>query len=107
MAIELTRTIRSLRVVVMRYVSLADNLLETVVPILDKLPIIPEKIKDVARDALELSNKISAASDLVEKVLPGVEKSLMTADISGLQGSTTDVAKLTRVFQEMLPDTAG
>jgi hypothetical protein len=103
MAVQLTRTVISLRAVVMRYVETADNVLEKVVPILDKLPIVPDKVMDFARDAQGWAQKISEASDLVERVLPGVERSLTTADIAGLQASTGEVANLTRVLQEMIP----
>ena len=56
-------------------------MLEVIAPIVNKMPIFPEKLKDFINDALELSNKIIEASDVAQKVLPGVEKSLMTADI--------------------------
>jgi hypothetical protein len=103
MAVQLTRTVLSLRAVVMRYVETADNLLEKVVPIMENLPIIPDKVMDFAHDAQEWAQKISEASDLVERVLPGVERSLTTADISGLQSSAGEVANLTRALQEMIP----
>lgn len=103
MAVQLTRTIISLRAVVMRYVEAADNVLEKIVPIMENLPIIPDKVMDFARDARVWAQKISDASDLVEKVLPGVERSLTTADISGLQSSAGDVANLTRALQQMIP----
>jgi hypothetical protein len=103
MAVQLTRTIISLRAVVMRYVEAADNVLEKIVPIMENLPIIPDKVMDFARDARMWAQKISDASDLVEKVLPGVERSLTTADISGLQASAGEVANLTRALQEMIP----
>ena len=103
MAVQLTRTIISLRAVVMRYVETADNLLEKIVPIMENLPIIPDKVMDFARDARVLAQKISAASDMVERVLPGVERSLTTADISGLQASAGEVANLTRALQDMIP----
>lgn len=106
MAVELTRAIRSLRTVVMKYVEMVDNVLETIVPIMEGLPIFPESVKEFARDALALTKKISTASELAEKVLPGVEASLMSADISGLQASTGDVAKLTRSLQELIPTSA-
>ena len=104
MAVQLTRTIRSLRVIIMRYVDMADNVLETIVPFMDTLPIFPDSFKEFAKDALALSKKIAAASELAEKVLPGVEASLMSADISGLQSSTSDVANLTKALQDLLPD---
>jgi hypothetical protein len=103
MAVQLTRTIISLRAVVMRYVETADNVLDKVVPIMEKLPIIPDKVMDFAHDARGWAEKISEASDLVERVLPGVERSLTTADISGLQASAGEVANLTRALQDMIP----
>jgi hypothetical protein len=103
MAVQLTRTIISLRLIVMKYVDTAEKVLETIIPVMEKLPIIPDKVMDFARDAQEWAEKISNASDLVEKVLPGVERSLTTADISGLQTSAGDVANLTRALQEMIP----
>lgn len=103
MAVQLTRTIISLRLIVMKYVDTAEKVLATLVPIMEKLPILPDKVMDFARDAQMWAKKISDASDLVEKVLPGVERSLTTADISGLQTSAGDVANLTRALQEMIP----
>jgi hypothetical protein len=103
MAVQLTRTIISLRLIVMKYVDTAEKVLETIVPVMEKLPIVPDKVMDFARDAKEWARKISDASDLVEKVLPGVERSLTTADISGLQASAGDVANLTRALQAMIP----
>lgn len=104
MAVELTRTIQMLRVVVMKYVATADNILETAVPLMEKFPIFPDKLVDFGKESLELSKKITAASELAEKVLPGVEKSLTTADISGLQASKGDMTRLTRTLADLLPD---
>jgi hypothetical protein len=103
MAVQLTRTVRLLRGVVMKYVDTVNNVLETIVPLMDKFPIFPDKFEAFAKDALELTVKISKASELAERVLPGVEASLTTADISGLQASSGEVAQLTRALQEMMP----
>ncbi len=104
MAVELTRTIQMLRAVVMKYVDMADNILEKAVPLMEKFPIFPNSMVEFAKDALALSKKITAASELAEKVLPGVEKSLMSADVSGLQASRGNMTQLTRALQDMLPD---
>ena len=103
MAVELTRAIRSLQAVVMKYIEMADNILDTIVPIMEGLPIIPAKVKEFAKDAQILSQKIKEASELAEKVLPGVEAGLTTADMSKLQASTGQVANLTRTLQSMTP----
>jgi hypothetical protein len=102
MALELTHTIQFLRAVVIRYVDMADDILKTIIPILDRLPIVPDKVVNFAKEALELAEKITAASDMAQKVLPGVESSLRTADISGLQASKSDMANLTRALQDMV-----
>jgi hypothetical protein len=103
MAVELTRAIRSLQAVVMKYVSMADHILDTIVPIMEGLPIVPDKIKEFAKDALALSQKITAASELATRVLPGVEAGLKTADMGKLQASTGQVASLTKALQAMVP----
>ena len=103
MAVQLTRTVRLLRAVVMKYVDAVNNILEAIVPIMEKFPIFPDKFEEFAKDALELTEKIANASELAEKVLPGVEASLTTADISGLQASGAEMAQLTRALQNMMP----
>jgi hypothetical protein len=103
MAVELTRAIRALQAVVMKYIGMADDILETVVPIMEGLPIFPQRVKEFAKDALVLAKKIAAASELAEKVLPGVEAGLTTADVTRLQASTGDVANLTKALQAMVP----
>ena len=104
MAVQLTRIVRMLRAVVMKYVDAVNNILETIVPIMEKFPIFPDKMEVFAKDALEWTEKIANVSELAEKVLPGVEASLTTADISGLQASGTQMAQLTRALQEMSLD---
>lgn len=103
MAIELTRAIRSLQAVVMKYISLADKILDAIVPVMEGLPIIPAKVKEFAKDAQALSQKISEASLMAQRVLPAVEAGLTTADMTKLKASTSQVAGLTRTLQAMVP----
>ncbi len=102
MALELTRTVSVLRNVAIKYVQQVDQVLEIIAPIVNKMPIFPAQLKDFVNNALDLSNKIIEASDIAKQVLPGVEKSLMTADISNLQSSKKDVANLTRSLQNII-----
>lgn len=103
MAVELTRAIRSMELVVIKYIKMADDILENIVPIMKKLPIVPDKITDFAEDALALAKKIVSACEMAEKVLPGVEAGLTTADMVKLKTSTSDVQKLTQSLQSMMP----
>jgi hypothetical protein len=103
MAVELTRAIRSLELVAIKYIKMADDILENIVPIMKKLPIVPDKITDFAEDALVLAKKIVTACEMAEKVLPGVEAGLTTADMVKLKTSTSDVQKLTQSLQSLIP----
>jgi len=103
MAVELTRAIRSLEAAVIKYIKMADDILENILPIMKSLPIVPDKITDFAEDALALAKKIAAACEMAEKVLPGVEAGLTTADMVKLKTSTGDVQKLTKSLQGLMP----
>ena len=101
MALQLTSTVILLREIVMEYVEKVERMLEIAIPLLDKIPLIPDKVIDFAKDIHEWSEKIIETSDLAEKVLPGVEKSLKSADVAGLQASTRDVARLSASLQKL------
>jgi methyl-accepting chemotaxis protein len=103
MAVELTRAIRSLEAVAVKYIKMADQVLDKVVPLLSKLPIVGDEVREFATDAQALANKIVAACELAERVLPGVEAGLTTADMNKLQTSTGQVQQLTKSLQGLMP----
>lgn len=103
MYVGLTLAIRSLQVVAMKYIGTADHVLDTIVPIVEGLPIISVKIKEFMKDAHILSEIIKSSSEMAEKVLPGVEAGLTTADMNKLKASTGQVANLTKALQAMTP----
>lgn len=102
MAVELTRAIRSLETVAIKYVRMADKVLSTVVPLISKLPIVGKEVLEFANDAQALAKKIVTSCELAEKVLPGVEAGLTTADMNKLQSSTGQVQQLTNSLQGLL-----
>jgi hypothetical protein len=102
MAVELTRAIRALEATAVKYIKMADAVLDKVVPLLKNLPIVGDDIMEFATDAQALANKIVAACELAERVLPGVEAGLTTADMTKLQTSTGQVQQLTKSLQGLL-----
>lgn len=105
-SIELTRAIQSLEAAAIKYINMADKTLDTIVPILKKLPFVGKDVLDFTTEAQEFANKIVAACEMVEKVLPGVESGLTNADMAKLQSSTGDVKRLTDSLQALIPATA-
>lgn len=102
MAVELTRAIRGLEGVAIRYVRLADQILDNVEPFLKTIPLAGPKVLGFVSEAHDLSDKIMNACELIEKVLPGVEAGLTTADMNKLQSSTGDVQRLTATLQGLV-----
>lgn len=103
MALELTRVTLALRVVVIKYVEKADKFLDSVVPLMEKFPLLPDSLVEFAKDAQSWSQKILDASDMAARVLPDVERSLKTADIEGLNATKGNVTNLTRTLKGMIP----
>ena len=106
MAVELTRAIRSLEAAAIKYVKMADQVLETLVPFLKGLPIVGKEVMEFATEAQAMAKKITTACEMAEKVLPGVEAGLTTADMNKLKASTGDVQQLTKSLQGLIPATA-
>jgi len=106
MAVELTRSIRSLEAAAIKYVKMADHVLETLVPILKNLPLVGREVLEFASEAQAMAKKIVTACETAEKVLPGVEAGLTTGDMLKLKASTGDVQQLTRTLQGLLPSAA-
>jgi hypothetical protein len=106
MAVELTRAISSLEAAAFKYVKMADQVLETIVPLLKGLPIVGKEVLEFATDAQAMAQKIVTACEMAEKVLPGVEAGLTTADMIKLKTSTGDVQQLTQSLQALIPATS-
>jgi hypothetical protein len=106
MAVELTRAIRSLEMAAIKYIKMADKVLDTIVPILKGLPIVGKEVIEFATDAQALAEKIVKTCEMAEKVLPGVEAGLTSADMVKLKASTGDVQQLTKSLQALMPATA-
>jgi uncharacterized protein Yka (UPF0111/DUF47 family) len=103
MAVELTRAIRSLEAAVIKYVRSADQILDSALPILRTIPLVGRNVLAFAEEARTLADKIISACEMAEKVLPGVETGLTTADMTRLKASTGDVQRLTRSLQALMP----
>ncbi len=102
MAVELTRSVQVLESAAVRYIRLVDGVLEQVIPIMRNIPLVPKKLLALFVKIEATTTKFLAACELAEKVLPGVEEGLTTADMTKLQASTVDVQRLTTTLQSLV-----
>ena len=81
-----------------------DGVLEQAIPVMKNIPLVPKKILALAVKIEATTTKFLAACELAEKVLPGVEEGLTTANMTKLQASTVDVQRLTTSLQSLVGD---
>jgi hypothetical protein len=102
MAVELTRSVQVLEKAAVKYISMVDGILEQVIPIMKNIPLVPKKLLALFVKIEATTTKFMAACELAEKVLPGVEEGLTTANMTKLQESTGDVQRLTTTLQSLV-----
>jgi hypothetical protein len=104
MAVELTRSVQVLEKAAVKYIRMVDGVLEQAIPVMKNIPLVPKKILALAVKIEATTTKFLAACELAEKVLPGVEEGLTTANMTKLQASTVDVQRLTTSLQSLVGD---
>ncbi len=102
MAVELTRSVQVLEKAAVRYIRLVDGVLEQVIPVMKNIPLVPKGILNLFVKIEATTTKFLTACELAEKVLPGVEEGLTSADMTKLQASTGDVQRLTITLQSLV-----
>lgn len=101
--LELTRTAGVLQATASRYAGMVDSLLDTAVPILRNIPVIPPKTLEMVTDLQELANTILDVSTTADKVITDVRDGLETANIAKINAHTGDLQKMTKALQKVLP----
>ncbi|MGQ9832535.1 MAG: hypothetical protein ACUVRJ_01845 [Candidatus Villigracilaceae bacterium] len=84
-----------------KYVKMIDWFLDTVVPVIEKVPFLDAKIINAAKNAQNLSQFILDNSTNAQKVAEDVRTSLTTADVSRLQGYSGDLRNLAKTLQSV------
>ena len=102
MAVELTRSVQVPEKASVKYIRLVDGVLEQVIPIMRNFPLVPKKLLALFVKIEATTTKFLAAYELAEKVLPGVEEGLTTANMTKVQASTGEVQRLTATLQSLV-----
>lgn len=97
--IELTNTVATLSSAAIKYVRMIDQFLDTVVPIIEKVPFLDAKIINAAKNAQNLAQSILDNSTNAQKVAEDMRISLATADVSRLQRYSGDLRNLAKTLQ--------
>jgi len=102
--LELAQTAGMLEATASRYVGMVDSLLDTAVPVLRTIPIVPARTMDLVEDLQNLANTILDVCTTANRVITDVDAGLRNADVSKLNAHTADLQKMTKTLQRVLPD---
>lgn len=99
--IELTNTIATLSGAAIKYVKMIDWFLDTIVPVIEKVPFLDAKIVTAAKNAQNLAQTILDNSTNAQKVAGDVRNSLSTADVAKLKTYSGDLKNLSKTLQSV------
>jgi len=104
LGINLTRTISSLSITAVKYAKFVDSFLDTVEPILTKLPILPKNVMDLIKKIHNIANQIITTGDSSKLLAADVESGLVSGDLMKLKTKAPELQTLTKKILDILPD---
>lgn len=102
-SLELTSAIGILHTLTLKYAGKANHILDGLLPIVKKLPIIPKNIVVLLVDLEKWTQKIIDNGKSTTKTILDVQTGLKTGDVSKIKGHAGDLKKVTKTLTSMLP----
>jgi hypothetical protein len=102
-ALELTTSISTLHTLTVKYASIANAILDGLLPILRGLPIVPKKVMEMLVNLESVTQKIIDNQAETAKTINDVKIGLTTGDVTKLQGLNDELQALTKNLGAILP----
>jgi hypothetical protein len=102
-AIELTGAMSTLHTLTVKYAGIANAILDSLLPIVKGLPIIPKKVTDLLVNLEAITQKIIDTSQSTSKTITDVNTGLKTGDVAKLKLHTAQLKSVTKSLTSILP----
>ena len=102
-ALQLTDTFDNLHALLVKYAGQANKILDAVLPLAKKLPVIPKNVTSLLVDLEKYTQKIIDNDATTAKTISEVQSGLKSGDVSKLKGHTGDLKKLSSAIAGILP----
>jgi hypothetical protein len=102
-ALELTNSIGTLHTLTVKYAGIANNILDSLLPIARGLPIIPKNILDLLIKLESITQKIIDSNATTAKTISDVQLGLKTGDVDKIKSHAGDLQNVTRQLTAILP----
>ena len=104
-ALDLTTAIGTLNTLTVKYAGRANEILDILLPIVKKIPLIPDRVEDLLVQLENWTQKIIDNDEATTKTIADVQLGLKTGDVTKLKDHSGDLQKVTRTLTRMLPKT--
>ena len=102
-ALELTSAMGTLNNLTVKYARKANEILDILLPIIGKVPFIPDKVENLLIQMEKFTQKIIDNEGSTTKTITDVQTGLRTGDVTKIQDHTTDLKKVTQTLTSILP----
>lgn len=102
-AIQLTEVFASLHALTLKYAGVVHQALDVLLPVVDKIPFISDKVVEILRDMEQLTQNIIDGNDKTERIIQDVDAGLRKGDMKRLQAHSADLKRVAHKLQSILP----
>ena len=102
-ALGLTDAMGTLHTLTVKYAGIANAILDTLLPIVKNLPIIPKKVTALLVNLEAITQKIIDDSKKTSKTITDVNSGLKTGDVAKLKGHAAELKSVTNKLTAILP----
>ena len=104
LGIELSQAVSAISASTLKYVNMVNNILDTVLPYIEKLPIFPPKTQQFLKDLNSFADKFLASVQSAQQISGNVEKGLVAGDVNALKTHSADLKKVVASVKAIVPD---
>ncbi len=104
LGIELTKMVSALSVSALKYANMVNNILDTILPLIQNLPFIPKTTQKFLADLNTFADKFLASCQSAQKISGSVETGLVEGDINALKTHSADLRNVVASVKTIIPD---
>lgn len=101
-ALELTEAIGSLHVLTVKYAGTANQFLDLVLPVVQNLPIIPQKARDLLVNLERWTQQIIDSNAKTASAISDVKMGLKTGDVNRLKDHAAELQGVTKILTSLV-----
>lgn len=102
-AIELTSSIGSLHTLTVKYAKIANNILDTLLPLIKNFPMVPQNVTDLLVNLESITQKIIDNEAATLKTITDVRSGLHTGDVNKIKGHAGQLQAVTKTLSSFIP----